>query len=366
MLGKDMDTAFMAARWRDVTRDAQLIVGVIDMEGNVAYANPFMLKLTGWTEEELRGMHWYTFMPDAYKAQFSDFRDFTRENTVPIVEFPIRKKSGDWVNISWYNGLIHDEDGAIIGLLSIGKDVTEQRHADVAKTKLFSQAAHQLRTPITNMRWSLEVLKDETQSWQEEKRECLNDAYKSVLRMSETIETLLMASRIEAKSLHADSSVLILQGFLQEIYDEHRRKYGKQKQSCTIDCPPDCAVQTDPAILREIISTLVSNAIKYTPDDGAVSIAVTKTSKGISIGVTDTGIGIPRDELKKVFTKVYRGRKALASTAEGTGLGLYLAHSLVDVLGGEIAVASEENHGTTVTVTLPSLITEYRGQEALR
>ena len=341
-----------------------MIVGGLDMKGDITFVNEYGSKLLGYPRWLLVGRHWYNFMPDVYKKSTPDFSNFSEETYVPYVEYSIPTRHGEWLDIAWRNLLLREDDGTIIGLISMGEDITARKQADVAKTKLLSQSAHQLRTPLSNVRWSLEVLMDEIGKLSDGAQECLRNANDEVIRMVDTINTLLMASRIEAQSLHADVTVIFMRDFLTEIAERHRAVYGKPDQKFAIHCNETLACNADVSILREIMSAILSNAIKYTPEDGSITITADGDGKTTRISVADSGIGIPKDEQSKIFSKVYRGRNALAMKQEGTGLGLYLAHSLTEILGGKISLTSKEGKGTTITLELPQDIHGEHGAYA--
>jgi signal transduction histidine kinase len=112
-------------------------------------------------------------------------------------------------------------------------------------------------------------------------------------------------------------------------------------------------VPLDPTLAREVFTNLIENAVRYTPDDGRISIDAADASAAIVWSVTDTGIGIPKAQQEKIFEKFYRAGNAIEHSAEGSGLGLYLAKFIVNAWGGEISFVSEEGKGSTFRVTVP-------------
>ena len=120
-----------------------------------------------------------------------------------------------------------------------------------------------------------------------------------------------------------------------------------------IECPAPCAIQSDPALLKEVLSNIISNAIKYSPAGQSVRVNVTQHGNGVTVAVSDQGCGIPAAEQGKVFSMFFRAENAQRMPVSGTGLGLYLVYSLVTFLGGSISFTSEENRGTTFSIFLP-------------
>jgi signal transduction histidine kinase len=127
---------------------------------------------------------------------------------------------------------------------------------------------------------------------------------------------------------------------------------GKKKVS--VDCPKGLTVVSDASFLREILRNLVNNAMKYTSDGGTIRISAHRTGSGTELRVRDSGVGIPRDQHARIFTKFFRASNAVTSHTEGSGLGLYLVSLLTSILGGRIDFTSEVGKGTEFCVLLPS------------
>lgn len=240
------------------------------------------------------------------------------------------------------------------GHVFLYRDVTQERRVDAAKSEFMSLASHQLRTPLTSVRWSIgrlaKLLKgklgdDETQLF--------STARAAVAHMSKSIDTMLTISRIEAGKVTLKHSTVSICSLFKEVAGEERGEIAAKNLSMTIECPLDIKVHTDENVLNEILSNLVSNAVKYTPAGGMISLRCSRQGGSVRIDVQDNGYGIPSHQQRKIFSKFFRGDNILRMHTDGTGLGLYLAYRLAELLGGSLSFVSEENHGTMFSLVLP-------------
>lgn len=224
----------------------------------------------------------------------------------------------------------------------------------MAQSEFVSLASHQLRTPLTAIRWSMEMLLNDTPGKASEQKELVSETMRYAIDMCDTIETMLIISRIEAGKIQASPVPLELPPFLREILDLHKSQADSKRLTLHLEAPEKLAISTDPTYLREVVTNLVSNAIRYTPDGGAITVSAAKDGGTVSLAVADNGLGIPPHEQEKIFSKFFRAANAMKSVPNGTGLGLYLAHSLTQMLGGTIGFTSAVGKGTTFTLKLPA------------
>ena len=162
-----------------------------------------------------------------------------------------------------------------------------------------------------------------------------------------------MISHLEEGGTELDMMEVDLLQVLEKVsrlHDAHRQRNGLE---LAIECPQDLRIRTDSQLLLEILDNLLSNAYKYTPSGGKVSMRVTK-EENIRIDVTDTGYGIPKEEQQKIPEKFFRASNIASPVAAGTGIGLYMVYNIVRLIGGSISFVSEENKGTTFTLLFPS------------
>ena len=245
-------------------------------------------------------------------------------------------------------------NGIYSGQLFLYRDITKEKRVDATKSEFMSLASHQLRTPLTTMRWSLgrleKAMKEQIGPTEER---LLDEARKAAGRMSHTIDTMLAISRFEAGKVTLELSEFKVGSTINELRAQWRPAYEEKQQSLLIDCQPNLHVRTDPYVFKEILQNLLSNAIKYTPEGGTIRVRVSPLQQHVQIDVSDTGYGIPLHQQEKIFSKFFRGDNVVQLDTEGTGLGLYLVFLLVKLLGATIYFTSQEGKGTTFTLLLP-------------
>jgi len=234
------------------------------------------------------------------------------------------------------------EDGA----LAILRDVTEERHMQRVKAEFIANASHELKTPLTALSGYLEILEDEED--EHVRAEFLNDMRAQTERLQNLARTLLDLSRLDANAVTFRTEEVDLEDLLHGL----RRDFGYTGRSLNImaeeGVPP---VETDPNQLHRAIAILVDNALKYSDEDSPVDLGLSRDDGRVVISVTDRGCGIPESEIPHIFDRFYRAQGS--SRADGTGLGLALAHEITDHLGGEIQVRSRPDAGSIFSVLLP-------------
>jgi PAS domain S-box-containing protein len=239
------------------------------------------------------------------------------------------------------------------------RDITRQRRIDKAKSEFMSLASHQLRTPLTSIRWAMSRLERQmlSQQQQRENEIKLIDAAKSgVVRMAETINTMLTISRFEAGKVTLHPQSVSLSKLFKDLKSQFHEEYAKKRQIVDIRCEPRLTLRTDANFLSEVLSNLISNAIKYSPDRSRIRVSAKKRGKDIVIDVRDSGCGIPLSQQGKVFTKFFRGENIQNIDPNGTGLGLYLASLITKMLSGTLTFTSRHKKGTTFTLLLPASV----------
>jgi len=246
-------------------------------------------------------------------------------------------------------------DGKIIGTINIFRDITKEKEIDRAKSEFVSLASHQLRTPLTSVKWNLEMLlsgEDGVLSQKQKKR--VEELYRGNERMNEMVRSLLNVSRIEAGSLTVKLKMSDVGEIMKEVVKEQMPTAKEKKQEVTVQRKEGLPkISTDPALVRMIVQNLFGNAIEYTGIGGKIICTVAQTGDKIIIGIKDTGMGIPEEQKTKIFQKLFRAENAVREKPEGNGLELYITKGMVTALSGQIWFESEKGVGTTFFVALP-------------
>ena len=234
------------------------------------------------------------------------------------------------------------EDGA----LAILRDVTEDLHMQRVKAEFIANASHELKTPLTALSGYLEMLEDEED--ERVRAEFLTDMRVQTERLQNLARTLLDLSRLDANAVTFRTEEVDLEDLLYGV----RRDFGYTGRELNISADPDLPlVLTDPNQLHRAIAILVDNALKYSDDHAPVDLRLSRQDGRVAISVADRGCGIPEREIPHIFDRFYRAQGS--SRADGTDLGLALAHEITDHLGGAIEVLSSPSTGSTFTVLLP-------------
>lgn len=225
---------------------------------------------------------------------------------------------------------------------------------DKIKTEFISVAAHELRTPLTAIKWIVQILHKDAASFKPEHAEQVNKLNEIINKMVALVGDILNVSRIEegrfGSNLKNQDILPLLQNILGIVEVNAQAKSVNLVKNIPASLPP---LPLDEERLKLALENIIGNAVKYTPASGQVVITASVDAKNFSLVVADTGIGIAPADQKRLFDKFFRANNALKHDTDGTGLGLYIARNIVEAHHGAITFNSEENKGTTFTITLP-------------
>ncbi|MBX3367362.1 MAG: PAS domain-containing protein [Phycisphaeraceae bacterium] len=248
---------------------------------------------------------------------------------------------------------IRREDGA--AALVMIEDVTQQRAAEDARHSFVAQAAHELRTPLTNIRLYVEQAIDASEEDREVRSEALNVINNESQRLERLVQDMLSVAEIESGSMSIQTGDVRLSQLLDDVSRDYVAQAKDKHIALKFELPPKLPViKGDRDKLSLAIHNIVANALKYTPEGGSVAVKVAWEQDEVRIAVEDTGIGIKQEEQGLIFDKFYRAKDTRIANITGTGLGLTLARDVVRLHGGDIGLKSEDNKGSTFTITLPA------------
>ena len=233
---------------------------------------------------------------------------------------------------------------------------SELRRLDQARREFFADISHELRTPITVIRGEAEVTLRGRDRDAEEYKDALQRIIELSMQLGKLVNDLLFLARAETANLQFEWETLDLTELVSGAAEDMRVLAQEKSISVTLDAPAvPVLVRGDKQRLKQVLFILGDNACRYSTAGGQIEIALQVNDADASLSISDQGIGIPPQELEIIFDRYYRSSNARRSGADGTGLGLPVAKSIVKAHGGQIAAASAENAGTTFTVTLPQL-----------
>jgi PAS domain S-box-containing protein len=270
----------------------------------------------------------------------------------------LARKSGGQIPVAYSVSPIHGEGDRLLGCMIVLKDMTEEREVDNAKDRFLSVAAHQLRTPLSGMRWSMEmVLNGDSGDVSAEVKQTVARIHENTIRMIALINDLLNVALLDAGQDPESAEPVAVKETLADVFQELKPYADKSNIVLEFSAPREASewhVLSLPRRLYEVCENLVHNAVKYSRTNSSVTVALESvTSDRCRISVKDNGIGIPKGDCDKIFGKFFRASNAFRWKTEGSGLGLAVVKSFVEEMGGHVSFESEEEKGTVFIVELP-------------
>lgn len=337
-------------------------VFVTDRRGKVVDANPAASKLLGITHEQILGGNIDKILQIARKDDpqrkakhpvLHALREGSAFHTHHGDRWSVRRKDGESLPAQIVVLPLTSGRSCFGGIVTV-QDLREEQRIDDLKSEFISLASHQLRTPLSSLRWYLELLRGERKQLTKEQREYVTQMDVASARMARLLDELFHVTRLEGGTILVEQRECNMNEVLRECRDEWLPLAAQKKLRLTFSLPgKPVRLKTDPTLLRLVLQNLFTNATKYSKEGGQLQVGLTIRGRSAFITVRDGGIGIPADEQKHVFQKFFRARNARKADAEGSGLGLYLAKTIVENLGGKISFESSPGGGTTFTVRLP-------------
>lgn len=342
-----------------VANGSEVII-LLDKEGIILYASPSVEKILGYKPEQLMGRDIVKMMSSQDMLKISAVVKNLVENPGKRSIFQARLIKKDLTVTNMEGNASNLLTDPSVGSIVVSfQDINERLRLDQARTEFISLSAHQLRSPLSVIRWGIESLAtDEPLS--EGSKKNLSDMYIATLNMNETIGTLLGVSRFELGTVSVIQGDVNFPVIISEILADKKHQISDSRILIKQLFPPNFPeIQGDAKLVKVVIENLISNSLKYTPPGGVIEINLTSgEGEGpqrdkVLLAIKDSGVGIPADERDKIFTKSFRGSNVRKSVPGGLGLGLYLVRLIVQMLGGKIWFESEEGKGSTFFVEFP-------------
>ena len=264
--------------------------------------------------------------------------------------------NGEYVSLRVRFALIRRESGFISGLVAVLHDTTEQEKEERERRLFVSNVSHELRTPLTSVKSYLEAL-DEGALTEPVAPDFIKVSLDETNRMMRMVTDLLHLSRIDNATSNLDIELINFTAFITFIlnrFDKIRAQDEEKKYELVRDYPINSVwVEIDTDKMTQVIDNILNNAIKYSPDGGKITVNMKTTDDQMILSISDQGLGIPKEDLPKIFDRFYRVDKARSRAQGGTGLGLAIAKEIVKQHSGFIWAKSEYGKGSTFTIVLP-------------
>jgi signal transduction histidine kinase len=328
-----------------------------DAEGNVQLANRPIVTLTrelgmdfsGTVVDRLLSVADRIKDPDAYRAAMNRLRDNPDEPTFDEFEDSVSGRV-----FQGFTSPVHDDRGGFVGRIWTMRDVTQQRELDRLKDDFVATVSHELRTPLTSMMGFLEMIREEEAGeLTEEQKRFLAIVYRSSERLQRLVGDLLFVARLDANGLQLQFTDVRVDEVVSDCVESSSALARAREIDLRADLGGAPAVWADRERLAQLVSNLVSNAIKFTPAGGAVTVRTSVEDGAAVIEVEDTGVGIPEAEQERLFQRFFRSSTATEQAIPGTGLGLVISKAIAEALGGGISVRSAAGEGTCFRVWIP-------------
>jgi two-component system aerobic respiration control sensor histidine kinase ArcB len=341
-------------------------------EGKFAGCNKVAEELVGKTEAELLGLTPHEVYDEELARQVAASDHEVLERNTPITEelwlrfADGRKRFFEMQKVPFY-----DNDGHRLGLLAFGRDMTERKQSQVAieqaskdKTKFVATISHELRTPLNGIVGLSRMLRDTQLN--AEQFEWVSTIYASAITLGNIFNDIVDLDKLDRDKVEIQLKTVSTTAFVNEVASIIRLLASDKNLKFHYDIvePVPAAFEADGTRLRQVLWNMLFNAVKFTPK-GSVSLTMSSSSTGantadIHFTIQDTGIGIPKSELDKIFAMYYQVQRKDFQSATGTGIGLAICKLMVDKMGGTIKVNSELNKGTCFEITLPVQLSSER------
>jgi two-component system sensor histidine kinase VicK len=319
----------------------------VDAEGTVIHANPAAYNIFNIQKEDL-----YDGKFDEVSTMlelgitFDDLLNDSEKNfnILSINELIIKISAVSIVNE-------HKEtEGAMLVL----QDVTEQEKLDKMRKEFVANVSHELRTPLTTIKSYTETLLDGALENKEYTVNFLNVIDSESERMTRLVKDLLQLSKLDYDKMEWNMKRLNILTIVRDCVAKMEISTKQKNQSISLEVKDElCEVNGDKDRIEQVIINIISNAIKYTPENGSIRVTAGKQENSVEIRIADTGMGIPKEDLPRLFERFYRVDKARSRAMGGTGLGLSIAKNIVEAHKGTIRIESEYGKGTEVIMSFP-------------
>ena len=275
---------------------------------------------------------------------------------IPELMIDSQDANGEYLSLRVRFALVRRESGFISGLVAVLHDTTEQEKEERERRLFVSNVSHELRTPLTSVKSYLEAL-DEGALYDPVAPDFIKVSLDETNRMMRMVTDLLHLSRIDNATSQLDVELINFTAFITFIlnrFDKMRSQDDEKKYELVRDYPINSVwIEIDTDKMTQVIDNILNNAIKYSPDGGKITVSMKTTDDQMILSIKDQGLGIPKQDLPKIFDRFYRVDRARSRAQGGTGLGLAIAKEIIKQHNGFIWAKSEYGKGSTFTIVLP-------------
>jgi len=353
-------------RYRTLAEAAHDFIFMVSKDGLMEYANEFACRALGYDPAKVEGIPIRQFFPQNFAdTHLKDVSEVQQIDRPVYTEGPFQQEDQEMWLGTWLVP-IHSEDGSIVSILGISRDITEQKKTDEAlqrallnerslgemRSNFFSMTSHQFRTPLSTILLSVELLQKYGQRWDDQKRgEHLGRISDAAKRVNSMLEDILVIGRVESGRYVCSPKEFDLVEFCEHAIHEMELNDRNEHKLVLEHNGTQLSVYQDIDVMHRVVDNLLSNAIKYSPKGTDIKVNLSTEGKLVLLEVSDEGIGIPERDLKYLFQPFQRGSNA--NSFPGTGIGLTIIQKSVELLSGTVSLKSKEGQGTTFLIRFP-------------
>jgi len=347
-------------KYRKIFENSAVAITVVDDQNRLVSWNKFTESLLGMSEKDLLLRPVKSLYPDAEWEKIRNL-NIRKKGLQHHLETKMLRKNGEIIDVDVSITVLKNSEGKVTGSIGVVMDITVRKKAEEKiretmeiKSQFISTVSHELRTPLASMKEAVAVVLDETAGKiNDEQKSFLNIAKRNIDRLARLIDDVLDFQKLDYGKMKFDMQENNIGEVIKDTYNTMVSLAKKTKLDFTLELEdnlPKAVFDSDR--ITQVITNLVGNSIKFTPEKGSVSINVRRQTDELVIQVKDTGIGIPKDALPRIFGVFYCVQRP-GEKIPGTGLGLAIAKKIVMMHGGRIETESKVNKGSTFTVFLP-------------
>lgn len=348
-------------RYRLIAENTSELICVLDfsLEPKFKYVSSSYKRILGYEKEELIGKSVFGFLKNEdikkisgliqeYEPQI-EARTFANDDIPERFEYQFVDKAGNWHFFEGVANSVNDE------IIVISQDISSRKMVEALKTEFVSIASHQLRTPLTGIKWSIDILqKQKYGNLNSKQLNLIGQIVNSNNKMIKLVNDLLDVSRIESgQKFIIEKNKFNISKLFEESINQNLPRISELNLKIENNMPKNATVMADELKIKQVIDNLISNAVKFSRPKKDLVLDLEKREGKYVFSIKDYGIGVPYNQQDQIFEKFFRADNAAKEHSKGSGLGLYIAKSIIDIHGGKIWFKSVPEKGTTFYFSLP-------------
>lgn len=342
-------------RYKSLFERANDVIFALDTESRFIEMNSKFEEILGYKREEWKGRSFYDLISSNCRDEAFKFYWETLKGGTPRFELEAIRADGQVVSLALANSPVRDSEGEIIGVMGIARDISESKKIEELQNKFISHVSHELRTPLAAMKEFVSLLIDGIPGRLNNKqKEYLNRIHSNIDRLTPIIENLLLVSQVDEEKITLERKLINVKELILQVRDDFKgaaEKNSLQFEISVADQLPN--IYADPDKVIQVLTNLVGNALKFTPEGGWIRIGAGDSIDEVKIWVQDNGIGIAPQDQEMIFDRFQQIRSDHPFGRHGSGLGLAISREIIRLHRGRIWVESRRGQGSKFIFCLP-------------